>query len=50
MKQIEISEASSKLAEIVDMVVQTGEGITLTRNGEPITDLVPHRPVTTEAE
>ena len=41
MENIPIEAASGRLAELAHRVEQ-GETIVLTRNGEPVADLVPH--------
>jgi prevent-host-death family protein len=43
MTVISIRDAKNRLTEIARQV-ENGETITVTRNGRPILDLVPHRP------
>jgi prevent-host-death family protein len=40
---VSIKDAKNRLTEIARQVEATGETITITRNGKPILDLVPHR-------
>lgn len=42
MEKVAIEEAGARLAELVERVEQ-GETITVTRNGKPVLDLVPHK-------
>ena len=41
MKQIQISNAKARLAELIDEV-ERGETFVITRHGKPIADLKPH--------
>jgi prevent-host-death family protein len=41
MKTVSIRDAKSRLAE-----VERGQTVVVTRNGKPVFDLVPHRPLT----
>jgi antitoxin (DNA-binding transcriptional repressor) of toxin-antitoxin stability system len=43
MKEIGLVEAKSNLSEIADEVRKLGQGVTLTKDGQPYVDLVPHR-------
>jgi prevent-host-death family protein len=43
MSTISIKDAKNRLTEIARQVEATGEAVTITRNGKPILDLVPHR-------
>jgi prevent-host-death family protein len=42
MKTISIREAKNRLTELA-REVEEGETITITRNGKPVADLVPHK-------
>jgi prevent-host-death family protein len=43
MTTVSIKDAKNRLTEIARQVEATGEAVTITRNGKPILDLVPHR-------
>ena len=43
MNRVNLYEAKTQLSRLVAAVEETGEPITLCRNGRPIADLVPHR-------
>ena len=45
MSTVSIREAKNRLTELARQV-ERGETIVVTRNGRPVFDLVPHRPVT----
>jgi prevent-host-death family protein len=40
---ISIKDAKNRLAELTRLV-ERGETVTITRHGEPVADLVPHKP------
>lgn len=42
MERISISDARDHLSELIEKA-EAGETIVLTRNGEPVAELVPHR-------
>jgi prevent-host-death family protein len=42
MEKISISDARDHLSELIEKA-EAGETIVLTRNGEPVAELVPHR-------
>jgi prevent-host-death family protein len=44
MKEIGLFEAKTNLSRIAEQVRRTGQPITLTKRGEPVADIVPHRP------
>ncbi|MBI1328372.1 MAG: type II toxin-antitoxin system prevent-host-death family antitoxin [Alphaproteobacteria bacterium] len=43
MKTVAIKDAKNRLTELA-REVEAGETITVTRNGEPVFDMVPHKP------
>lgn len=43
MKTVSIKDAKTRLTELARRV-EKGETVTVTRNGKPVLDLVPHRP------
>ncbi len=43
-KTIKASEFKAKCLALMDEVAATGETIVVTKNGEPVADLVPHKP------
>jgi len=45
MQTIKASEFKAKCLSIMDKVNQTGEEIVITKNGKPVSRLVPYRPV-----
>ena len=42
-KTIKASEFKAKCLALMDEVARTGETVVITKNGEPVADLVPHR-------
>ncbi len=44
MRTLKASEFKAKCLEIMDEVAATGEPVVITKNGLPITQLVPFRP------
>jgi len=42
-KTIKASEFKAKCLALMDEVARTGERFVITKNGEPVADLVPHR-------
>ena len=38
-----MKDAKNRLTEIARQVEATGEPVTITRNGKPVVDLVPHK-------
>jgi prevent-host-death family protein len=45
MTTVSIKDAKNRLTELARLV-EAGETVTVTRNGQPILDLVPHKPKT----
>jgi prevent-host-death family protein len=45
MKTVSIRDAKNRLTELA-RTVENGETIVVTRNGRPVLDLVPHKPLT----
>jgi prevent-host-death family protein len=43
MKEIGLFEAKTNLSKIAAQVRRTGRGVTLTKRGEPVVDVVPHQ-------
>ena len=43
MREINASEFKAKCLALMDEVARTGETVVITKNGEPVADLVPHR-------
>lgn len=43
MKVVKASEFKAKCLKLMDEVAQTGEPIVITKNGKPVSRLVPHR-------
>jgi prevent-host-death family protein len=43
-KTIKASEFKAKCLALMDEVARTGERVIITKNGEPVADLVPHKP------
>jgi prevent-host-death family protein len=43
MKTVSIKEAKNRLPEVVRLA-EGGEPVTITRNGKPVADVVPHKP------
>lgn len=43
MKRIGISDAKTRLSELVRQVSKTGQPVTLTSRGKPLVDVVPHQ-------
>ena len=43
MTTVSIKDAKNRLTELARLV-ETGETVTVTRNGKPVLDLVPHHP------
>jgi len=41
-KQVKTSDFEAKCLALIDEVAATGETIVLTKNGQPVVDLVPH--------
>jgi prevent-host-death family protein len=48
VKRIGLSEAKTNLSKIVETVRHTGRGVTLTKRGQPVVDVVPHRDISTK--
>lgn len=48
MKAVEIAEFNERFLQLMEEVVSSGEPIIITKNGEPVTQLVPykHKPET----
>jgi prevent-host-death family protein len=44
MATIQASEFKAKCLALMDRVAQTGETLTITKNGKPVAELRPHRP------
>jgi len=44
MKTVNVHEAKTHFSSLLDRVEKTSEAIVICRNGEPIADLVPHKP------
>ncbi len=44
METIQASEFKAKCLALLDEVARTGETIVITKHGEPVAKLVPHRP------
>jgi len=42
-RTIKASEFKAKCLALMDEVARTGETVVITKNGEPVADLVPHR-------
>ena len=42
-KTIKASEFKAKCLALMDEVARTGETVVITKHGEPVADLVPHR-------
>jgi prevent-host-death family protein len=42
-KTIKASEFKAKCLALMDEVQQTGESVVITKNGQPVAELVPHR-------
>jgi prevent-host-death family protein len=42
-KIMKASEFKAKCLALMDEVARTGEAVVVTKNGEPVADLVPHR-------
>ena len=43
MTTVSMKDAKNRLTEIARQVEATGEPVTITRNGKPVVDLVPHK-------
>ena len=43
MKTIKASEFKAKCLQLIDDVAETGEAIVITKNGKPVSQLVPYR-------
>jgi len=44
MKTVNVHEAKTHFSSLLARVEETSEAIVICRNGEPIADLVPHKP------
>jgi len=44
MKTVNVHEAKTHLSSLLARVEETSEAIVICRNGEPVADLVPHKP------
>ena len=44
MKTVNVHEAKTHFSSLLARVEEIGEAIVICRNGEPIADLVPHKP------
>ena len=44
VQTVKASEFKAKRLALIDEVARTGEAIVITKNGQPVADLVPHRP------
>lgn len=42
-KTIKVSEFKAKCLALMDEVARTGRGVTITKNGKPVAELVPHQ-------
>ena len=43
MKTVKASEFKAKCLQLMDDVAETGEAIVITKNGKPVSQLVPYR-------
>jgi len=43
-KIMKASEFKAKCLGVIDEVVETGKPVVVTKNGEPLVDLIPHKP------
>jgi prevent-host-death family protein len=43
MKTVKASEFKAKCLQLIDNVAETGEPIVITKNGKPVSQLVPYR-------
>ncbi len=43
MKSVKASEFKAKCLQLIDQVADTGEPIVITKNGKPVSQLVPYR-------
>ena len=43
-KTVKASEFKAKCLALMDEVARTGQSVVITKRGEPVADLVPHRP------
>lgn len=43
-RRIKASEFKAKCLALIDEVARTGAAVTITKNGRPVAELVPHRP------
>ena len=48
-KTIKASEFKAKCLALMDEVARTGERVVITKNGQPVAELVPHKPKTKNA-
>jgi prevent-host-death family protein len=44
MKTIQASEFKAKCLKLMDEIAETGETLVITKNGKPLSRLVPYRP------
>jgi prevent-host-death family protein len=48
-RHIKASEFKAKCLALMDEVARTGIAVIITKNGKPVAELVPHRPLTRKA-
>ncbi len=44
MKRVDVQEAQTNFSRLLATVEESNESFVICRNGEPVADLVPHRP------